>query len=201
MAHDGDKGELRLNLVEMQLSELHGATYNPRRDMTEHERETLNSSVDKYGLVQNIVVNMHEGREGTIISGHQRVETLRQLGAKTALVKQVDVDEVKEKRMNVAMNGINGGWDYVKLQELLDEKSVDEIGDLGFTRTESEAIFDKVFGYPTEPGQQKQQQAGGETPDEQWTCPHCGYVGTPDEFEMPVGDDAKEEPDDSEEAE
>ena len=176
-----------LDLVEMDISSLKGAAYNPRKPMNDEGRNALDHSIDKFGLVQNIVVNMHEGREGTIVSGHQRVEALKRLGVTKVMVKQVDLDIMQEKKLNIAMNGIKAGWDNVKLQEMLDDFDIDDFPNMGFTDTEAQSLIAKLFEYQQD-GQHKEHGHEDDAEAEDaaaaavFTCPICGREGTEQEF-------------------
>src|SRR5512146_569363 len=50
------------------------ADYNPRI-MPEGEMTKLENSLERYGQLEEIVVNTYPGREGIIIGGHQRVRS------------------------------------------------------------------------------------------------------------------------------
>ncbi len=90
----------------MPLAELTPFPRNPRR-ISRAALEGLRRSIERFGLVQEIVVNR---RTGHIVGGHQRVEALRDAGHTEAPVALVDLDEHEEMALNVALNnpGITG---------------------------------------------------------------------------------------------
>lgn len=98
------------------IKELKTAKYNPRK-ISKKELANLVQSIETYGLVQPIVVNKNH----TIIGGHQRVEACRRLKYKEVPVVIVDLDEDREKELNVALNKISGDWDTDQLTTLLNE--------------------------------------------------------------------------------
>ena len=102
------------------LSELEYAKYNPRKMLTpgDPEFEALCRSIETFGYVDMIVVNVRDGKR-TIVSGHQRASAMRYLGRTEAECIIVDLDDAREKALNVAMNKISGEWDKEKLKELL----------------------------------------------------------------------------------
>lgn len=104
---------------ECELSKLIPAPYNPRK-ISDEQMNGLQASLDRWGLVQDIVVNK---KTGHIVGGHQRVNALKVNGIKKAPVVWVDIDEDEEKALNIALNSsfISGEFDYDKLPALLDE--------------------------------------------------------------------------------
>jgi len=90
-------------------------------------------------MVEPIVVNL---RTGNIVGGHSRFYVLQDLGRETAEVSIVDLDEHREKLLNVALNRITGAWNYNKLEELLSEFDMSEILFTGFNEGEINTLFD-----------------------------------------------------------
>lgn len=126
----------------MRLDELIPAPYNPRRELRpgDPEYEALARSVREFGLVEPLVWNRRTGR---LVGGHQRLRVLRDAGVTEAEVSVVDLDEEREKLLNLALNRIQGDWDQDKLREILAE--LDAAGadlDLsGFSEREVEEIL------------------------------------------------------------
>jgi ParB-like chromosome segregation protein Spo0J len=100
------------------LSDLKAAPYNPRK-ISPAALKGLQASIERFGVVQDIVVNR---RSGFVVGGHQRVAALKVAGVKEVPVCWVDLDEPEEKALNVALNNphISGEFDET-LQELLAE--------------------------------------------------------------------------------
>jgi len=96
-----------------------GAPYNPR-DITDNHLDGLKASTSKFGLVQPIVWNK---RSGLIVGGHQRLKTLDEDDTTDVLV--VDLDEAREKALNLALNNPHiAGRFTAALGEMLDQLSV-----------------------------------------------------------------------------
>lgn len=93
----------------MALEALAPAPYNPRAISAE-AMDGLRTSIARFGLVQEIVVNRRTMR---IVGGHQRVEVLRQQGVKDVPVVLVDLDENNEKALNVALNSPHISGEFV----------------------------------------------------------------------------------------
>lgn len=115
------------------LSELKMADYNPRI-MSKTAKSKLKASLEKFGLVQDIVWNK---QTGNIVGGHQRYKILRSLGVEKVRVVVVDLNPSEEKQLNLVMNdpGSQGEFDEAKLEALSFEfeGDIDELdfGNLG----------------------------------------------------------------------
>lgn len=105
------------------IDKLIPADYNPRR-ISERAKEGLRNSIKEFGVVQEIVVNK---RNGIVVGGHQRLAVLKEMGVKEVPVVYVDLDEKKEKALNVALNHLSGEFDNDKLEDILGEISEDNI--------------------------------------------------------------------------
>lgn len=101
------------------ISELQPASYNPRKELKpgDPEFEKLKRSIDEFGYVELVVVNA--ANHNTVISGHQRLAVLKHLGQTIVDCVVVELDETREKALNVAMNKISGDWDQDKLALLI----------------------------------------------------------------------------------
>lgn len=53
----------------------------------------------------------------TVIGENQRLKVLKELGYKKVDCVLLDLDKTKEKALNIALNKIEGRWDYPKLKE------------------------------------------------------------------------------------
>ena len=107
-----------MEIVKMKLSELNPAEYNPRKALKPGDPayEKLKASILSCGNVEPIVWNRRTGR---VIGGHQRLTVLLDLGVTESEVSVVNLSEVDEKRLNIALNKITGEWDDEKLSTLL----------------------------------------------------------------------------------
>lgn len=88
----------------------------------------------------------------TIIGGHQRLTVAVDLGYTEVPCAVVDVDKVREKALNIALNKITGAWDDNLLAELLQdiENSDFDVGKTGFDPPEIETLFNKVHSREVE---------------------------------------------------
>lgn len=104
----------------MKLADIELAHYNPRKDLKpgDPEYEKLKRSMEEFDCVEPLVWNKRSNR---LIGGHQRLKILKQQGVKEFEVSVVDLEEQKEKALNVALNKIQGEWDFTKLADLMTE--------------------------------------------------------------------------------
>ena len=100
---------------EISLSKVNVAEYNPRT-ISEREMESLKESLKKYGCLRPLIINK---RTNTLISGHQMLKASQQIGLKKLPYKIVNLSKQDEKKLNLALNKIQGEWDYSKLNDVL----------------------------------------------------------------------------------
>lgn len=124
------------------VGELKAAAYNPRKDLKsgDVEYEKLKRSIEEFGYVEPVIWNKHTGN---VVGGHQRLKVMKDLGYIEVDCVIVDLDQQKEKALNIALNKISGEWDDALLSALL--KDLDESGlDItltGFDMAEAQALF------------------------------------------------------------
>lgn len=109
-----------MKFQKFKVEELKPATYNPRKELKpgDAEFEKLRKSIEEFGYVEPIIVNT---RNMTVVGGHQRLGVMKHLGITEVDCVVVDIDDNKEKALNVALNKISGEWDDEKLADLLKE--------------------------------------------------------------------------------
>lgn len=127
------------------IADMNRAAYNPRVDLQpeDEEYQAIERSLKRHGLVQPIVWNR---RTNTVVSGHQRLTVLEAQGETEVTVSVVDLDNIQEKELNVALNKITGEWDDDKLSVILNELG-EEAADTGFTLTEIDVLRDELKSY------------------------------------------------------
>lgn len=126
------------------VSVLKPAAYNPRKKLKlgDKEYEKIKNSIEEFGFADPLVVNA----DMTIIGGHQRLTVAMDLGYTEVPCAVVDIDKVREKALNIALNKITGAWDDSLLADLLkDIESNDfDLGKTGFEPPEIEELFSQV---------------------------------------------------------
>ena len=126
------------------VSVLKPAEYNPRKKLKtgDKEYEKIKNSIEEFGFADPLVVNS----DMTIIGGHQRLTVAIDLGYTEVPCAVVDIDKVREKALNIALNKITGAWDEDLLAELLEDiqNSNFDLGKTGFDPPEINTLFNKI---------------------------------------------------------
>ena len=118
------------------------ADYNPRKDLKpgDAEYEKLKRSIEQFGYVEPVIWNKTTGR---VVGGHQRLKVLMNMGMTKVDCVVVEMDEDKEKALNIALNKISGDWDKDKLALLIaDLQGADfDVSLTGFEPAEIDDLF------------------------------------------------------------
>lgn len=118
------------------------ADYNPRKDLKpgDPEYDKLKRSIEQFGYVEPVIWNKTTGR---VVGGHQRLKVLLDMGITEVECVVIEMDEEKEKALNVALNKISGDWDKDKLALLItDLQGADfDVSLTGFEPAELDALF------------------------------------------------------------
>ncbi|MEN8493464.1 site-specific DNA-methyltransferase [Dehalococcoides sp. THU3] len=118
------------------------ADYNPRKDLKpgDPEYEKLKRSIEQFGYVEPVIWNKTTGR---VVGGHQRLKVLLNMGITEVECVVIEMDEEKEKALNIALNKISGDWDKDKLALLIaDLQGADfDVSLMGFEPAELDALF------------------------------------------------------------
>jgi len=131
----------------MQIEKIHvgmlkAAAYNPRKALKpgDAEYEKLKRSIQEFGYVEPIIWNK---RTGLVVGGHQRLKVMKDLGHTEVDCVVVDLDEQKEKALNIALNKISGAWDDTLLANLLQDldRSGYDVTLTGFDLAEAQELF------------------------------------------------------------
>ena len=130
-----------MQIEKIKVADLKPADYNPRKKLKpgDKEFEKLKKSIEEFGYVEPIILNK---RTNTVVGGHQRLEVMKHLGYEEVDCVIVDLDEQKEKALNIALNKISGEWDTELLTDLL--KELDQQGVVSLTGFETEEL-DELF--------------------------------------------------------
>ena len=118
------------------------AEYNPRQ-LTKDQYKSLRDSMERFGLVDPIIINKHPDRENIVIGGHQRLRIAKDMGIDRIPCVELSLDLNQEKELNVRLNRNVGEWDYDALANYFD---VGELTEWGFTEDELQFWVDE----PTE---------------------------------------------------
>ncbi|WP_313291954.1 site-specific DNA-methyltransferase [Faecalispora jeddahensis] len=116
------------------------ADYNPRKDLKpgDPEYEKLKRSLEEFGYVEPVIWNRTTGR---VVGGHQRLKILLNMGMEEVDCVVVEMNEEKEKALNIALNKINGDWDREKLALLITDLNAADF-DVSLTGFDPEELDD-----------------------------------------------------------
>ena len=131
-----------MKIIRKRIADMERATYNPRVELQpgDAEYETLKRSLEQFGMVEPVVWNERTNR---VVGGHQRLTVEAVLGHEEVDVSVVDLDEIKEKELNIALNKIGGRWDTEKLGAVFDNLG-DRALETGFTQPEIDEVQAKL---------------------------------------------------------
>jgi len=135
-----------VDIQKIKMELLNPAGYNPRKDLKpgDKEYEKLKRSITEFGYVEPVIWNK---RTGNVVGGHQRLKVLLDLGFSEIDCVVVDLDEQREKALNVALNKIQGEWDTDKLAALmadLDSNAFD-VSLTGFDAAEIDELMNQWY--------------------------------------------------------
>ncbi len=135
-----------MRIQRIKAERLNPAAYNPRKDLKpgDKEYEKLKRSIEEFGCVELIVWNK---RTGNVVSGHQRLKILLEYGHTEIDCVVVDLDEQREKALNIALNKIQGEWDENKLAEVMADLDAGafDVSLTGFDAAEIDELLNKFY--------------------------------------------------------
>jgi len=129
---------MKITLVN--INSLNPAEYNPRQ-ISNKQYEDLKASMEKFGCVDPIIININPDRQNVVVGGHQRLRILRELGAEKVPTVSVNLSEKDERELNVRLNKSGGEWD---MDILANEFDVVDLKEWGFKDIELGFNIDKI---------------------------------------------------------
>ena len=121
---------------EIEISKLKPAEYNPRQ-ISKKQYNDLKDSVEKFGLVDPIILN----KDMTVIGGHQRLKVCKDLNYDKISCVVLDLSKEQERELNIRLNKSGGEFDMDALANYFD---VEELTDWGFKHVELGLNIDKI---------------------------------------------------------
>ena len=125
-----------MNIEKIEINKLKAATYNPRQISTKQYKD-LKESINKFGLVDPIIVN----KCYTIIGGHQRYKICKDLDYKDIGCIILDLNKEQERELNIRLNKNTGDFD---MDILANEFDIDQLVDWGFKHIDLDVNIDKI---------------------------------------------------------
>jgi len=107
-----------VKVVDIAIEKLKEAPWNPNR-MDEGMLRKLRASVEKYGIVHNLVVRPLGEDDYEVLSGNQRLKVLQEAGFSQVPCVIVEADDARARVLSQALNRIRGEDDLGMRAELL----------------------------------------------------------------------------------
>jgi len=121
-----------MKVMSKHITELKEAKYNPR-EITEHDFKQIKKSLEAFGFVSPVIINVNKERKNIIIGGHMRVRAARELRIKKIPCIELDLSLEKEKELNIRLNRNQGRFDFDILANTFSQQ---ELRTYGFTNYE-----------------------------------------------------------------
>jgi len=191
-----------MDIQKIDAARLNPAPYNPRKDLKpgDKEYEKLKRSIEQFGTVEPVVWNK---QTGNVVGGHQKLKILLEMGQAQIDCVVVDLDEAREKALNLALNKITGDWDEGKLAALMADLDASDfdVSLTGFDATEIDALMNKFYSteaceddFDAERAKADIQAAGEPTTKlgDLWQLGDhrllCGFAASPEDMARLMGD-------------
>ena len=129
---------MRITLIE--INNLNPAEYNPRQ-INNKQYEDLKASMEKFGCVDPIIININPERLNVVVGGHQRLRILRELGAEKVPTVSVNLSEEDERELNIRLNKSGGDFD---MDILANEFDIVDLKEWGFKDIDFGLNIDKI---------------------------------------------------------
>ncbi len=121
-----------INITYYNANDLVMAEYNPRQ-LTKDQYTQLRDSINRFGLVDPLIVNKNKDRKNILVGGHQRLRIAKEIGLESIPCVEIDLSYDQEKELNIRLNKNVGEWDYDALANHFD---VGELTEWGFSNDE-----------------------------------------------------------------
>ncbi len=105
-----------LKVIQAPINSLKPCPWNPRT-WDDTAKNHLRESIERFGFVDPLIVNIHPDRKNIIIGGHFRWTVAKALGLTEVPVVYVSLTEDKERELNLRLNRNTGEWNYDLLKE------------------------------------------------------------------------------------
>jgi len=126
-------------IIQRDIDSLIFAEYNPRQ-LTKPQYQQLKDSIQRFGLVDPVIINKNKDRKNIIIGGHQRCKVAMDLEIKKIPCIEIDLTHERERELNIRLNKNTGGWDYDILANMFE---MEELQDWGFDEKELKIFSDE----------------------------------------------------------
>lgn len=116
-----------LKIVYKPIDTLIPTEYNPKKCSPKDE-EDIRASIQRFGIVDPIIVNVHPGRENIIVGGHQRTRIAKSLGFAEVPCVEVNLPLDQEKELNIRLSKNTAKIDEALLAIHFNKEMLIEVG-------------------------------------------------------------------------
>lgn len=128
-------------IQQVPITDLKPSTYNPRA-WDDAAIAHLTESIQKFGMVDPLIVNSAPKCKNVVIGGHFMLKVAKELGLTEVPVVFVNIPDIeKEKELNLRLNKNTGAWDA----ELLKSFDTDLLLEAGFEPDDLNELFDDML--------------------------------------------------------
>ena len=92
----------QLQVQHININELKSSEFNPRT-WSDHQLAKLRESIEKFGVVDPLIVNTHPSRKNIVIGGNMRLQVLQELKYAEVPVVELHLTEPKEREFNLRL--------------------------------------------------------------------------------------------------
>lgn len=121
---------------DVKIKDIKISDYNPRK-LSPQDKKNLKKSIEKFGIIDPLILNQNEKRFNILIGGHQRMKIWKELKNKTIPCVYVNLNINEEKELNIRLNKNHGEFDFKLLEKNFDH---DSLVDWGFSPFQFEDV-------------------------------------------------------------
>lgn len=92
----------QLQVQHININELKASEFNPRT-WSDHQLAKLCESIEKFGVVDPLIINTHPTRKNIVIGGNMRLQVLQELKYAEVPVVELHLTEPKEREFNLRL--------------------------------------------------------------------------------------------------
>lgn len=106
----------KLAIVYRDVNELKSCEYNPRK-ITPAQEKQIRESLNQFGFVAPLVVNINPERQDIVVGGNQRLMIAKKMGFKEVPTTEENLTLEQEKQLNIRLNKNQAEFDQALLAE------------------------------------------------------------------------------------
>lgn len=92
----------QLQVQHININDLKASEFNPRT-WSDHQLEKLRESIEKFGVVDPLIINNHPSRKNIVIGGNMRLQVLQGMKHTEVPVVELHLTEPKEREFNLRL--------------------------------------------------------------------------------------------------